>query len=232
MPRTPEQNQQLRSERSRQLLGAALRTFARLGFERATVRDIAQEAGVAQGLLYSYFRSKDDILREVFEQGAHDVADALAADARALATPATAPDTAAAAAVALEHVIRRSVEIVRERREFWQLNYMVRHQPQTALVLGDAPTTWAEGVRQRLEALLRAIGHDDAPVLARVLFGAIDGVAQHYTLQPDTYPLDATAECLVRQFCRRPSGTAAQAQRPLGRRAGQAHATATRRGAR
>ena len=189
MPRSLQQNQQLRADRQRRLLAAARTTFVRLGYDRATIRDIAQEAGVAQGLLYNYFRSKDDLLREVFRQGARDVAEAFQAGAEG-GTPEKR----------LERVIRRSLEIVRERREFWQLSYMVRHQPGTVEVLGDELTAWTAAVRGQLETLLREIGHRDAAALSRVLFGAIDGVAQHYVLNPDEYPLEATARRLARHF--------------------------------
>lgn len=189
MPRTPQQNEQLRTDSQRRLLAAARKAFVRLGFDRATIRDIAEEAGVAQGLLYNYFRSKDDLLREVFLEGTRDVAAAFLAEA-ASGTPTER----------LERLIRRSFEIVRERRDFWQLSYMLRHHPRTLLVLGDALPTWTTAVRRDLEALLREIGHRDADDLARVLFAAIDGVAQHYVLDPEEYPLEAVADCLVRHF--------------------------------
>jgi len=195
MPRTPRQNELLRAESQRRLLDAARATFARLGYERATVRDIAEQAGVAQGLLYNYFRGKDDLLREVFRQGARDVAEAFGAGAA----------RGTAVEERLERVIRRSFEIVRERRDFWQLSYMVRHQPRTTQVLGEELTGWTAAVGDQLARLLREIGHRDAPALARVLFAAIDGVAQHYVLDPDEYPLEATADCLVRHFCRPPA---------------------------
>jgi AcrR family transcriptional regulator len=50
----------------RQLLEAAVRVFAAKGFHAARVGDIAAEAGVAHGLLYHYFRSKDELLETVF----------------------------------------------------------------------------------------------------------------------------------------------------------------------
>jgi pimeloyl-ACP methyl ester carboxylesterase len=49
MPRTPKQNEQLRADSERRLLDAASATFARLGVERATVRDIAEGAGATSG---------------------------------------------------------------------------------------------------------------------------------------------------------------------------------------
>lgn len=50
------------------ILDAAVRAFARRGFHASRVSDIADEAGVAYGLVYHYFRSKDEILDEVFSQ--------------------------------------------------------------------------------------------------------------------------------------------------------------------
>jgi TetR/AcrR family transcriptional regulator, fatty acid metabolism regulator protein len=55
-------------DRRRQILDAAVRVFARQGFNRCRVSDIADEAGVAYGLVYHYFSSKDQVLNELFEE--------------------------------------------------------------------------------------------------------------------------------------------------------------------
>src|ERR671915_101144 len=55
-------------EKRRLLLDAAVRVFARKGYHAARVGDIAKEAGVAYGLLYHYFRSKDEILETIFRE--------------------------------------------------------------------------------------------------------------------------------------------------------------------
>jgi AcrR family transcriptional regulator len=49
-------------------LEAAVRVFARKGFHQSRVGDIAEEAGVAHGLLYHYFRSKDEVLETIFRE--------------------------------------------------------------------------------------------------------------------------------------------------------------------
>jgi len=56
------------ADRRRELLDAAVRVFARKGFRAARVGDIAEEAGVAHGLLYHYFRSKDEVLETIFRE--------------------------------------------------------------------------------------------------------------------------------------------------------------------
>jgi TetR/AcrR family transcriptional regulator, fatty acid metabolism regulator protein len=54
------------AEKRRLILDAAVRVFARQGFHTCRVSDIADEAGVAYGLVYHYFRSKDEVLDTLF----------------------------------------------------------------------------------------------------------------------------------------------------------------------
>ncbi len=57
---------QTSAEKRRLILDAAVRVFARQGFHACRVADIADEAGVAYGLLYHYFASKDEVLDTLF----------------------------------------------------------------------------------------------------------------------------------------------------------------------
>ena len=53
-------------DKRRAILDAAVAVFARQGFHGTRVADIADEAGVAYGLVYHYFRSKDEVLNTLF----------------------------------------------------------------------------------------------------------------------------------------------------------------------
>jgi TetR/AcrR family transcriptional regulator, fatty acid metabolism regulator protein len=64
MPRTRADS----DARREKIRDAAVRVFARKGFHSARVGDIATEAGVAHGLLYHYFESKDALLESVFRE--------------------------------------------------------------------------------------------------------------------------------------------------------------------
>jgi TetR/AcrR family transcriptional regulator, fatty acid metabolism regulator protein len=55
-------------EKRRVILDAAVRVFAHKGFHTSRVGDIAEEAGVAHGLLYHYFSSKDEVLETIFRE--------------------------------------------------------------------------------------------------------------------------------------------------------------------
>ncbi len=53
---------QLAAARRTQILDAATRVFASKGFNRATIRDVARDAGIADGTIYNYFANKTDLL--------------------------------------------------------------------------------------------------------------------------------------------------------------------------
>jgi TetR/AcrR family fatty acid metabolism transcriptional regulator len=54
------------ADRRRQILDAAVKVFAEKGFHASRVGDIAEEAGIAYGLVYHYFKSKEDLLETIF----------------------------------------------------------------------------------------------------------------------------------------------------------------------
>jgi AcrR family transcriptional regulator len=64
MSRTPK----VVEDRREQIIDAAMRVFAQRGFARATNRDVAREAGITTGLIYYYFKSKEDLLRAALEE--------------------------------------------------------------------------------------------------------------------------------------------------------------------
>jgi AcrR family transcriptional regulator len=66
-------------EKRRLLLDAAVRVFARKGYHTCRVGDIAEEAGVAHGLLYHYFASKEELLETVFRENWSDLLEAVKA---------------------------------------------------------------------------------------------------------------------------------------------------------
>ncbi len=55
-------------DKRRAILEAAIRVFARQGYHSTRVADIADEAGVAYGLVYHYFRSKEAVMTELFTE--------------------------------------------------------------------------------------------------------------------------------------------------------------------
>jgi AcrR family transcriptional regulator len=76
-------------DKRQQILAAAVRVFANRGYEASRVGDVASEAGVAYGLVYHYFGSKEAVLEAVFRESWGRL---LTAIAQAEQTAGTAPE--------------------------------------------------------------------------------------------------------------------------------------------
>lgn len=66
--RTPESLETGEPEKRRAILHAAVRVFAEKGYHGCRIADVARSAGVAYGLVYHYFRSKEELLESVFAE--------------------------------------------------------------------------------------------------------------------------------------------------------------------
>ncbi|MCS1352213.1 TetR/AcrR family transcriptional regulator [Mechercharimyces sp. CAU 1602] len=67
MPRSPEQNSKIRTNRKTQILDAAMRVYRDWGYSGAEMGKIAQEAGLGRGLIYYYFKNKQNLFLELIE---------------------------------------------------------------------------------------------------------------------------------------------------------------------
>lgn len=65
-------------DKRRIILDAAVRVFATKGYHTSRVGDIAEEAGIAHGLLYHYFASKEEVLETVFRENWSDLLETFA----------------------------------------------------------------------------------------------------------------------------------------------------------
>jgi hypothetical protein len=67
-------------------------------------------------------------------------------------------------------------------------------QPRVLRELGTGLDDWTRAIVTTLEGFLREAGSEDPPVDAELLFALIDGLSQHYLLDPDAFPLEASIE--------------------------------------
>jgi TetR/AcrR family transcriptional regulator, fatty acid metabolism regulator protein len=167
----PERPDRAGGDKRERILAAAERIFARHGFFAARVSEIAKDAGVADGTIYLYFKSKDDLLISLFEHRMTQVNARLraaiedaapAARLRAfihayLMMVADEPDAAEVLTVEL----RQSGKFMKEY-----------DNPQFAELLGVLAGIIADG--QARGELAAAI---PSPIAARMIFGILDEIA-------------------------------------------------------
>ncbi len=149
--------------------------FAQRGFESTTIKDLAEAMGIAQGLIYHYFRSKDELLFAILEESSFVPA------LRRLLT--VSPDQPAADVLA--EVARGFSDFLTERG--LQLRVLLREaqtKPQVAVIRQRMIGGGVDLLSSYLEARIRAgeLRPHDPGITARALFSTI--VALHLTEPP------------------------------------------------
>jgi len=185
--------EQSKANTRERLLDAARSVFARGGFHGASVEEIASEAGVSTGALYSNFEGKEDLFLVLMEREIEEHAREIAAAVRAQASVA---DRATGGAQQWMIMIEREPEVLLLFMEFWA--YGVRDEN----VRPKVAARFAQ-VRQLLTKLIaEAVREFDlelaipAEQLAVAIDALADGIARQKLADPQAVPDDLMGKVL------------------------------------
>jgi AcrR family transcriptional regulator len=158
------------NERKQQLLEAAEELFAEHGYARTRIADICAQAGVAKGLFYWYFPTKEALFAELVRSMRLQLRRAQGAAMDGVDDP-------------VEQIVRgteASVRFIAEHRRYFALIDVERSAPEVAAVLQDGSDVYAtDVVRLVREAQARGLVPDEDPSVAAVgVLGAVSSYTQ------------------------------------------------------
>jgi AcrR family transcriptional regulator len=179
-------------EKRRLILDAAVRVFARKGYHTCRVGDIAEEAGVAYGLVYHYFSSKEEVLETIFRETWSELLQAMK---EVEESEEPAPEQLRQVAAILLRAWRRDPDLVRV------LVREVARSPELQRQVGEIGQAFAAIERmvrrgQERGELRRDI---DARLASWIFYGAIEEILTGWVLGqlPDGDAEVARAEATV-----------------------------------
>jgi len=177
------------------ILRAAIRVFANNGYFNSKVADIAKEAGVADGTVYLYFKSKEEILHSIFDRSMEE---AISEGRKRLATISDPKERLRR--IALLHLERlgadRDLAVVFQVELRGSTKFMEEFSAAGfAEYLGLIRATFEEG--QRAGAFRKEL---NPKVVAKVLFGALDEMATNWILSKRRYKLAPMADQVLDIF--------------------------------
>lgn len=177
------------------ILRAAIRVFAHNGYFNSKVADIASEAGVADGTVYLYFKSKEEILHSIFDRSVDDAI----AEARSQLASLTDPREKLRQ-LALMHLERlgadRDLAVVFQVELRGSTKFMEEFSAAGfAEYLQLIRTTFEEG--QQAGVFRPDL---NAKIVAKILFGALDEMATNWILSKRKYKLAPMADQVLDIF--------------------------------
>lgn len=177
---------------------AAISVLADRGFHSTKIRDIAQKAGVADGTIYLYFKNKDELLIQLFEEVMQ----------RALGIFRREMDLSEAPQRQLQKFLRTHLLMVKEEPEMAQIISVVLRQSVSFIREYENPLfgEYLKLIRQILSSGVEQgeFRRDlDFTVVERAIFGAMDEISLAWLLSSRRdYPLEDSADTLSRWILR------------------------------
>ena len=189
MPRTAQQNQEIREASRARLLDSAMILFAENGYAHTSMRKIANHAGVSVGLHYHYFDNKEQLLTAVFDNCMEKISNSF------VGVSAVEPPLAK-----INFLVTTIFETLQQDPIFWGLFYSLRSQPAVTAVLGDAFRLWTGHLRGLFIQNFQEAGRKDPEIEAYFLYSLVEGAIQQYLLDPDNYPIDNIVTQIINQI--------------------------------
>jgi AcrR family transcriptional regulator len=189
-PRSAIQSEQMRTAAVSSILEAALEVFGERGFFGGSTDEVARRAGVSKGLVFNYFKTKEDLLQALMQQHLSD----------ALSIWESHPPSGSDAQ-RLSQIFDRTIDHVLQRLNSYRLYYSLLFHPGTNPALHAAAQSVKERVAAYYAQLTDIFGGDSARA---VLFQAsVNGLVQFLILQPDLmerrdeFPIAAIRDRLI-----------------------------------
>ena len=177
------------------ILRAAIRVFANNGYFNSKVADIAREAGVADGTVYLYFKSKEEILHSIFDRS---MAEAIADGQQRLQGVTDAREK-------LRRIAQMHLERLSADRDL-AVVFQVELRGSTKFMEEFSAAGFGEYlniIRETFEEGQRSgVFRTDlnAKVVAKILFGALDEMATNWILSKRRYKLEPMADQVLEIF--------------------------------
>ena len=167
-----------KKDKRRRIIDAAVKVFAEKGFFGSKVSEIAETAGVADGTIYLYFKSKDDILISLFQEKMSEIVKQL----QAILSEESDPETK------MRRYVIEHLKLVARQPELMQV-LTVELRQSARFIKEYSPTAFARYLAvvgniidegQKAGVFRKDV---DAQILRRALFGLIDEISLEWVLR-------------------------------------------------
>ena len=178
-PRSPQQFAEIREERKHQILEAALSVFAQDSYNGASMAAVAKKAKVSKGLIYNYFKSKEEILVSLVVDVFDEVMIQLDLN---LDQPLNKDG--------FIKVIEKSVDEVVKNPQRWKLYMSLSFQPDVTPILMEQMMPKIQPFMIAVNNYFISKGHEDPMTMMRYYSAVLDGVQMHILMDPENFPIE------------------------------------------
>ncbi len=188
-PRTEVQFEKIRESRRKQIMDVALELFADKGYAHTSISQIATKAKISKGLMYNYFKSKDDLLLNLFEDGMGAMFDLFDLNKDGMLTRDE-----------FIYFINESFNLMNQDRRFWKLYFSLIVQPTVWKIFEKNLNDIIAPLIQMMTNYYKEKGSENPEIEAVMVRALLDGIGFNFMFNPDLYPLEEVKKMVIERF--------------------------------
>jgi AcrR family transcriptional regulator len=189
MPRTKEQFENIRKSKKALIMDTALDLFANHGYYPTSISMIASKAGISKGLLYNYFTSKEDLVKEIMVIGMDKFIEVFDTNKDGILT-----------CEEFEQFIRESFRVLKENIPYYKLYFSTMMQPRVFELIKAMIYEIMPKYLKMLAVYYDKLGIEH-PAQEALIFGAVmDGISLNYIMDPENFPVEKTIQSIIDKF--------------------------------
>lgn len=195
MPRTQEENDRIRQAAKENIRMAAMEIFIEKGYHAAAIDDIAKRAGASKGLMYNYYKGKEELLAEMVKVRIEEINQVMQV-AASLGSPSEQ----------LKHIVEGALNNAKEHPEIYRFYLHLQTQPEKDEVLSRYSQMLNEAMAEQFEVqcgFFDKLGIADSRMRSLLFSSTLHGTMLMMSTYPDGYPVEDIKDQIVRQFCGR-----------------------------
>ncbi|MFA4132785.1 MULTISPECIES: TetR/AcrR family transcriptional regulator [unclassified Brevibacillus] len=197
MPRTPAENERIRQAAKDKIHAAAMTLFIKKGYHATSIDDVAKQAQISKGLLYNYYKGKEELLAAMVQVRIEEVKEVMEA-ATQLATPHKQ----------LRHIIDGALDNVYQRPDVYRFYLNLQTQPEDDRVLASYREQLNEESLRQFEVqcrIFKQLGVKQPRLRSLYFSSALQGAMLMMTTYSEGFPVEEMKEQLIREYCSTPA---------------------------
>ena len=188
-PRTRAAIEKIKQEKRELILNGALELFAINGYHITTVAAIAQKVKISKGLIYTYFKSKEEIITTLICDSMEDLLKKM--------LPEDGGDLTDDDFLKL---IKLNFKWVKDNHIFFKMYMAVVQQPTVFKLVEKRIMEIAQPVFVKTNNYFASKGFDDPYAETRYFNSLLDGINMNFIMEPGTFPIDALEKKVIAQY--------------------------------
>ncbi|MED3572733.1 TetR/AcrR family transcriptional regulator [Cytobacillus praedii] len=193
MPRTPEENNRIRQASKEKIRAAAIELFMKQGYYATSISAIAKHAGISKGLLYSYYKGKEELLSEMVEARRSKVVEVMEKAAE-LETPGEQ----------IKYIVNGAIDTIHKNPEIHRFYLHLQTLPEAdEELIKYSHLLIGENARQfELQCeMFEKMGEKEPRQRSLYFSSVLQGIMLMISTYPQKFPADELKQQIIRDFC-------------------------------